>query len=81
MYSLTFIEYIIYSLALSSNNLKGKTIFTLRVKVSILLDNDEEVIRIALVKVFLYYYLIISYIKTTSIVIRSSSSISTKRSN
>ena len=79
MYSLTFIEYIIYSLALSSNNLRGKTISTLGVKVSIPLDN--KLIRIALAKAFLYYYLIISYIKTTSIVIRSSSSISTRRSD
>ena len=58
-----FIEYIIYFLALSSNNLRGKTMFTLGVRVSVPLDN--ELIGIALAIAFLRRYSTISYIKTT----------------
>ena len=73
-----FIEYIIYSLALSSNNLRSKTISTLRVKVSIPFKDINKLIKITFVKAFSLYCLIISSIKTTSIIIRSSSSISTR---
>ena len=79
MYSLTFIEYIICSLALSSNNLRGKTVSTLGVRVSVPLD--DELKGIALAKAFLHCCSTISYINTTSIVVKGSSSISTRRSN
>ena len=74
-----FIEYIIYSSALSSDNFRGKTMSTSRVGVSVPLD--DELVGIALAKAFLRRRSTISCIETTSTVVGGSGSTSTGRSD